>query len=235
MWQPGLEVVCGHQHATGVDAQAFLAIVLQQAHQARAAQVDVLEQYRQVTDVQLHHEDAVDFTARQVGQRQHEGQSPTGHGAEWARRLDTGQEGFEAVSGNVQLQLAQPVFRQCRGVIGMAGRHPPTVPVIQAHAFEQRVFGKQPGQAGVALVQRFQVALGDAPHDLGAVDQLAQALRDDAGQVQVFGGLGGQRILARGGLLREVQPPEKGQGGCTEHQDQQAQKAGGRERTANHS
>ncbi|MNG94322.1 hypothetical protein D3C79_533290 [compost metagenome] len=125
------------------------------------------------------------------------------------------------------LQLAQPVFGQFGGFVGMAGRQQPALPVVQAHAFEYRVFGKHPRQADAALAQHLHVVLGDPAHGLGAIHQLAQAFADDTGQVQVLGGLGRQRVLAGGGLLRNVQPPEKGQGGCTEHQNQQPQKAGG--------
>ncbi|MNO00445.1 hypothetical protein D3C81_2203380 [compost metagenome] len=73
--------------------------------------------------------------------------------------------------------------------------------------------------------QCFHIVLGDAAHSLGTINQLTQAFSDDAGEVLVLGRLGHQRILARGGLLAEVHPPEEGQGGCTEHQDQQAQQA----------
>ncbi|MNO41049.1 hypothetical protein D3C76_312110 [compost metagenome] len=84
------------------------------------------------------------------------------------------------------------------------------------------------------MAPRFHVVLSNTTHRLGAVNKLSQAFAHDAGQVQVLDGLGRQCILSGGGFLRDVQPPEKGQGRCTEHQDQQSQKAGGGKRTANH-
>ncbi|MNG94321.1 hypothetical protein D3C79_533280 [compost metagenome] len=40
--QPGQQGVAGHDHAAAIDAQPLQAVILQQAHQPAAAQVDVL-------------------------------------------------------------------------------------------------------------------------------------------------------------------------------------------------
>ncbi|MNH17660.1 hypothetical protein D3C79_773440 [compost metagenome] len=224
-WQAGFEIVAGHDHTAGIDTQAFLAVVLLQAHQPGIAQVDVLEQHGEIANVELHYQNVVDFSAWYIGQRQEEGQAPARHGGRGEARFDAWQEGFEAVMRDVQLQLLQPLFRQVGSFIGMARRQQLTVAVIQAHPFEYRVFGQHPGQAQAALAHHFHVVLGDPAHGLGAIDQLAQAFSDNVGEVLVLGRLGRQRILACGGLLAEVQPPKKSQGGRAEHQDQKAQKA----------
>ncbi|MNV96618.1 hypothetical protein D3C71_1916450 [compost metagenome] len=82
----------------------------------------MLKQLRQVADVQLHHQNGVDFLAGRVGQRQQESQVPGGQGRGLAKGLNAGQERFETVAVNVPLQLAQPVCRQLGGLIGVAGR-----------------------------------------------------------------------------------------------------------------
>ncbi|MCY1176124.1 hypothetical protein D9M73_163850 [compost metagenome] len=120
--QPGQQGVASHHHAAAIDAQPLQAVILQQTHQATVAQVDRLEQRRQVADVQLHHQKVVDFPAGRIGQRQQEGQAPSGRGSVLADRLNARQERFETVAVNVPLQLVQPVCRQLGGLIGVAGR-----------------------------------------------------------------------------------------------------------------
>ena len=84
------------------------------------------------------------------------------------------------------------------------------------------------------MAQAAHIVLGDAADGLGAVHQLTQVFRDDAGQVQVFAGFCRQGILARGGFLADVQGPEEGQGDGAQGHQQEWQEACGGEGAADH-
>jgi len=64
---------------------------------------------------------------------------------------------------------------------------------------------------------------------LGTVEQLADALGKQVGQPLMFAATVDQGVLPSSGFLRNMHPPQKGQRGSAQQQDQQPEQARRRE------
>ena len=231
-------VAGGERRATvddtvAVGAQPLAAAGIQQLHEAAGAEIDVLVEPRQVADVQVDAHDARDRLARLVRQRHQQRQAPGWRlrgraGRRVARRrvacrriagrrvacrkirhetevLGVGVQGVQGLGG-------QRVVQRC-----MAGEQRAALGIVEAHTTEQRVAGQPAGQLPGTI--RF-VQPGDRlpDHRLGAVGDLPEVLRQDGGQVEVFGGIGGQHVVTGTVVLVMMQGPDEHEDQCAQHQ-----------------